>query len=110
MPGRHRGNEFHALDVDPAGVPGYHFYLAGTSAAAVGPGDAILPEGTAALHIGSLGLVMEPVGTSLEKLAAALPDGITVMLDPNCRPAAIASRQAYLASEAPKSPDVAPRF
>lgn len=84
------------VDVDPAGVPGYHFYLAGTSAAAVGPGDAILPEGTTALHIGSLGLVMEPVGTSLEKLAAALPEGITVMLDPNCRPGAIASRQAYL--------------
>ena len=84
------------VDVDPAGVPGYHFYLAGTSAAAVGPADAILPEGTTALHIGSLGLVMEPVGTSLEKLAAALPDGITVMLDPNCRPGAIASRQAYL--------------
>jgi fructokinase len=84
------------VDVDLAGVPGYHFYLAGTSAAAVDPGDAILPESTTALHIGSLGLVMEPIGTSLEKLTAALPDGITVMLDPNCRPGAIASRQAYL--------------
>jgi fructokinase len=84
------------VDVDPAGVPGYHFYLAGTSAAAIGPGEAVLPDGTTALHIGSLGLVMEPVGTSTEQLVAALPDGITVMLDPNCRPGAIASRQAYL--------------
>ncbi len=84
------------VDVDPAGVPGYHFYLAGTSAAAIGPGEAVLPAGTTALHVGSLGLVMEPVGTSMEHLAAELPGDITVMLDPNCRPGAIASRQAYL--------------
>src|SRR5258705_1420566 len=84
------------VDVYPTGVPGYHFYLAGTSAAAIGPGEAVLPDGTTALHIGSLGLVMEPVGTSTEQLVAALPDDITVMLDPNCRPGAIASRQAYL--------------
>jgi fructokinase len=84
------------VDVDPVGVPGYHFYLAGTAAAAIGPEQAIVPAGTTALHVGSLGLVMEPVGTSLERLVAALPAGITVMLDPNCRPGAIASRQAYL--------------
>jgi fructokinase len=84
------------VDVDPAGVPGYRFYLTDTSAAAIGPGQASLPPGTTALHIGSLGLVMEPIGTSLEQLVASLPAGITVMLDPNCRPGAIASRQAYL--------------
>jgi fructokinase len=84
------------VDVDRAGVPGYRFYLAGTSAAALEPGQAVLPAGTSALHIGSLGLLMEPIGTSLEQLAATLPDGITLMLDPNCRPAAIAGRQAYL--------------
>jgi fructokinase len=84
------------VDLDPAGVPSYHFYLDGTSATAVGPGEAVLPEGTTAVHVGSLGLVMEPVGTSTERLVAGLPDGIIVMLDPNCRPSAIASRQAYL--------------
>ncbi len=84
------------VDVDPAGVPGYQFYLNGTSAAAIEPGQARLPAGTTALHIGSLGLVMEPIGTSLEQLVAALPAGVTVMLDPNCRPGAIASRQGYL--------------
>jgi fructokinase len=35
------------LDMDPAGVPAYHFYLAGTSGAALGPGEAVLPDGTA---------------------------------------------------------------
>ncbi len=84
------------VDVDPAGVPGYRFYLAETAAAAIGPEQAIVPESTTALHIGSLGLVMEPIGTSLEQLVALLPADITVMLDPNCRPGAIASRQAYL--------------
>jgi len=84
------------VDVDPGGVPGYHFYLAGTAAGAIGPEQAIVPADTTALHIGSLGLVMEPVGTSLEQLVATLPAGVTLMLDPNCRPGAIASRQAYL--------------
>jgi len=84
------------VDLDPAGVPSYHFYLDGTSAAAVGPGEAVLPEGTAAAHVGSLCLVMEPVGTSTEHMVASAPDSVTVMLDPNCRPTAIASRQAYL--------------
>jgi fructokinase len=84
------------VDIDRAGVPGYRFYLTDTSAAAIGPGQISLPPGTTALHIGSLGLVMEPIGTSLEQLVASLPSGITVMLDPNCRPGAIASRPAFL--------------
>jgi fructokinase len=84
------------VEVDPAGVPGYHFYLADTSAAAVGPGEAVPPAGTTALHVGSLGLVMEPVGTTTEQLVAELPGAVTVMLDPNCRPGTIATRQAYL--------------
>jgi fructokinase len=84
------------VDLDPAGVPSYHFYLDGTSAAAVGPSEAVLPEGTTAVHVGSLCLVMEPVGTSIERMVASTPGGVIVMLDPNCRPSAIASRQAYL--------------
>jgi fructokinase len=84
------------VDVDPAGVPAYHFYLAGTSATAIGPAESVLPAETSALHVGTLGLVMEPVGTSIEGLAVAAPGDVMVMLDPNCRPGAIPSRQAYL--------------
>jgi fructokinase len=84
------------VDLDPEGVPAYHFYLSGTSAAAIEPGHAVLPDGTTALHVGSLGLVMEPAGSTLEQLVSGLPDAITVMLDPNCRPGAITSRKAYL--------------
>jgi fructokinase len=39
---------------------------------------------------------MEPVGTSTERMAISAPDGVTVMLDPNIRPRAIASRQDHL--------------
>jgi fructokinase len=85
------------VDVDPAGIPGYRFYLDGTSAAALEPDQARLPAGSTVLHIGGLGLVMEPIATTLERFVAALPAGVMVMLDPNCRPGAIASRSAYTA-------------
>ncbi len=39
---------------------------------------------------------MEPAGTSIEGLAVDAPGNVMVMLDPNCRPGAIGSRQAYL--------------
>jgi fructokinase len=84
------------VDLDPAGVPSYHFYLKGTSAAAVGPAEAVLPADTTALLVGALGLVMEPVGTSTERMAVSAPDGVTVMLDPNVRPRAITSRPDYV--------------
>ncbi len=85
------------VDVDPAGIPGYRFYLDGTSAAALEPDQARLPAGSTVLHIGGLGLVMEPIATTLERLVTALPEQTMVMLDPNCRPGAIASRPAYTA-------------
>ena len=85
------------VDVDPAGIPGYRFYLDGTSAAALEPDQARLPPGSTVLHVGGLGLVMEPIATRIERLVAALPAEVMVMLDPNCRPGAIASRPAYTA-------------
>jgi fructokinase len=84
------------VDLDPVGVPSYHFYLEGTSASAVGPGQAVLAEGTTALLVGALGLVMEPVGTSTERMTVGAPEGVTVMLDPNVRPRAITSRPDYV--------------
>jgi fructokinase len=48
------------------------------------------------LHVGSLGLLMEPVGTSVERLLLTdVPSGPLVLLDPNCRPGAVADRDAY---------------
>jgi fructokinase len=86
------------VEIDPAGVPCYRFYLLGTSAAALEPRLALaaLPADTAVLHVGSLGLTMEPIGTGLDQLVAALPASVMVMLDPNCRPGAIAGRAEYI--------------
>lgn len=81
-----------------AGVPEYSFYLTGTAAAEVDYSllRAALADWPRALHVGSLGLVADPVGASLERLTAAAPEETLVMLDPNCRPEAITSRQQYL--------------
>jgi fructokinase len=88
------------VDVDAAGAPRYRFYLAGTSSAALEYPllTAALPDGVTALHAGTLALVMEPIATSIERLITTdLPPGTLVMIDPNCRPSAIADRSAYLA-------------
>ena len=114
------------VDLDQAGVASYGFYLAGTAAADLdypamaAAFHAILAEARAnaagsnaagsnaaaddaagatavAVHVGALGLVMEPIGSAVERLLLAdVPPDALVMLDPNCRPGAIADRAAYL--------------
>jgi fructokinase len=49
------------------------------------------------VHIGTLGLVVEPMATELERMAAALPGTALLLLDPNCRPQTIPDADAYLA-------------
>jgi fructokinase len=93
-------------DVDSAGVARYGFYLAETAAAdldhaALATALAALAAGghrTTALHVGTLGLVMEPIASGVERLITTdLPPDALVMADPNCRPGAITDRDAYLA-------------
>jgi fructokinase len=75
--------------LDAAGRASYRFDLAGTSLAGLLlPPTGSLPEGTAALALGSLGLVVEPSATTLVSLVDAAAAGVVVMLDPNCRPSA----------------------
>ncbi|HWG03176.1 MAG TPA: carbohydrate kinase [Trebonia sp.] len=85
-------------DVDETGGARYGFYLAGTAAADVD--DETLraaADGARIVHVGTLGLVMEPIASSVERLvAAALPPDVLVMADPNCRPGAIPDRDGYL--------------
>jgi fructokinase len=93
------------VDLDQAGVASYAFYLTGTAAADLdypplaAAFAAILAQARAAVavHVGALGLVMEPIGSAVERLVLAdVPPDALVMLDPNCRPGAIADRAAYL--------------
>ncbi len=86
-------------EIDPEGIARYGFYLTATAAADLEYPvlRAALPDGVSAVHVGTLGLVMEPIGTSVERLITQdLPPDVLVMVDPNCRPGAIADRAAYL--------------
>jgi fructokinase len=87
-------------DIDPAGVASYGFYLDGTAAADVSYEDlrAALTGDVTVVHAGTLGLVLEPAGSAIERLLLTdVPPGVLVMLDPNCRPAAIADHAGYRA-------------
>jgi fructokinase len=84
--------------LDPAGAASYRFYLEGTSAADLGYETLrkSLPPDVSALHVGSLGLLMEPVGSAIERLVLTdAPAGALVLLDPNWRPSAVTDRDAY---------------
>jgi fructokinase len=74
-------------DVDKAGVADYHFHVDGTSAPNL-TAD-LLPEHLApdvsALHLGSLGLVLEPMAETLLGLVEREREGRLVMIDPNIR-------------------------
>jgi len=84
--------------LDRAGVASYSFYLDGTAAADLDREILAksLPADMSALHIGGLGLVMEPSGTAIESLVRAdVPADTLVFLDPNCRPTAITDDEGY---------------
>jgi len=87
------------VELDEQGVARYRFYEQGTSAPGLTEADALaaLPEAVAFLHVGTLGLVLEPIAAALEALAGELSGRALVMVDPNCRPAAIADADAYRA-------------
>ncbi len=88
----------HAL-VDRDGVATYEFNLDGSAAAGLVPADLPggLPADTVAFHVGTLGLVVEPVATTIETIAVSAGPDVLVMLDLNCRPSAIADPAAYRA-------------
>lgn len=86
-------------EIDPAGVSHYHWYIERTTVPGLMEADALraltpMPD---ALHVGTLGLAMEPVADSLAALVAAVPDDTFVMVDPNCRPNAIPDFERYQA-------------
>jgi fructokinase len=75
----------------------YSFYATGTADAGLLPEHLPpLPAG-AALHVGSIALVLEPVASTLEGLLRQEAGNRLVSLDPNVRPGLIRDRPAYLA-------------
>src|SRR5439155_16533383 len=78
-------------ETDSAGHARYRFYSTGTAALGLTPEAALaaLPGEVDVLHVGTLGLVFEPIATALEAVAERVHESALVVLDPNCRPAAI---------------------
>lgn len=84
-------------DVDADGGASYAFYETGTSAPGLTVEAALhaLPAEVAALHVGTLGLVLEPLATALEAIVTRLAGRTLVAVDPNCRPSTIADPDAF---------------
>jgi len=74
-------------DVDSAGFAEYQFLVHGTSAPNLTP--EMLPERLGptveALHLGTLGLVLDPMASTLVDLVHRERDGRVVIMDPNIR-------------------------
>ena len=84
-------------ELDEAGAAAYRFHAAETAAVGLSSADlpAELPATVVAVHVGTLGLVFEPMADAMEALVARVPDDAVVLLDPNIRPAAIRDEVAY---------------
>lgn len=86
-------------ELDERGAASYRFHLAETSAPGLTLEDtlAVIRSEPAAIHVGTLGLVVEPMATALAAAVARADAGTLVMVDPNCRPRVIVDPEAYLA-------------
>jgi fructokinase len=85
--------------LDAIGAASWSFYSAGTAAAGLEPQEALaaLPPRVAALHVGTLGLVLEPLATALEAVVERLAPETMIVVDPNCRPQVISDPEAFRA-------------
>lgn len=84
-----------AAELDESGAATYRFYIDGTSVLEL-PGTVDL-GGARAVFTGGLGLGLEPIATTIERLLTGAPDGCLTMIDINCRPVTITDRASYLA-------------
>ncbi|HET7899990.1 MAG TPA: PfkB family carbohydrate kinase [Candidatus Nanopelagicales bacterium] len=86
-------------ELDEHGAASYQFYVAQTAAPAVTDADAhgAVDASTRVLHVGTLGLLLEPMATSLERLVADVGANVLVFVDPNCRPRVVQDRDSYVA-------------
>jgi len=81
--------------IGPDGLAEYEFVIDETSAPNLTRDmipDQLTPE-VNALHLGTLGLVLEPMASSLTEFVRRAGQGRLVMLDPNIRPALIVDPQ-----------------
>src|SRR4051812_15903069 len=86
-------------EIDAGGSARYRFYERGTSASGLTTADALaaLPAAVSILHVGTLGLTLEPVATAIEAVVERLAGTALVAVDPNVRPTVISDAAAYRA-------------
>ena len=84
-------------ELDETGSAKYRFYERATSAPGLTPEMALasLPPAVGILHVGTLGLTLEPTGTALEAVVEELSGQALVMVDPNIRPWVIGDADRY---------------
>ena len=85
-------------ELDAEGAATYRFYFEGTSVPGLTPEDAlaVLPPSVEMVHVGTLGLVFEPIADSLEAVVRHAT-GALVMVDLNIRPAVLHDAERYRA-------------
>lgn len=78
-------------EVDTSGAATYRFYTDGTAAPLIAHDQVarVAAAGPDVLHIGTLGLVLEPSAGAIEDLLDRLPPSCLLYLDPNVRPAVV---------------------
>ena len=86
-------------DVDRDGHAAYRFVIDGTSAPNLTPQmvPVSLSPDVKALHVGTLGLVFEPVATTIASIVEREHNNLLVMVDPNIRPSALPRVGGYRA-------------
>ena len=84
-------------EIDPSGSAVYRFYERATSAPGLTPEAALaaLPSDVGLLHVGTLGLLLEPMASAMEAVVDELAGRALIAVDPNVRPGAIADHGAY---------------
>lgn len=83
--------------IDEHGAATYRFMMEGTSAAAVTPAMALahLDASVRVLHVGTLGLVLEPLVEASVAIVDAASEDQLVMVDPNCRPSVMTGSSVF---------------
>jgi fructokinase len=85
-------------EIDEAGGATYRFYAEGTAAPGLSGAHVLgsVGQDAAAVHVGTLGLVLQPMARAIERLVESLGPGPLVMVDPNCRPSATRDRSGLV--------------
>ena len=86
-------------EVDRDGVARYRFYERGTSASGLETEAALaaVPDEVDYLHVGTLGLMLEPVASAVEAVVERLAGRALIAIDPNIRPWVLDDAEAYRA-------------